>query len=55
VYTNFALFNKVEVTVTAGMHLINKADVIDKGQNEGDSTVSINYDVVAPMADTIVK
>jgi hypothetical protein len=49
------LVNTVVVTITAGMHLINKADVIDKGQNEGDSTVSINYDVVAPRADTIVK
>jgi predicted ThiF/HesA family dinucleotide-utilizing enzyme len=53
--TNFALVNTVVVTITAGMDLINKADVIDKGQNEGHSTVSINYDVVAPKADTIVK
>lgn len=52
-HINFAFVNTV--MVTAGMHLTDKPDVIDKGLNEGDSTVSINYDEVALEEDTIAK
>ena len=49
---NFTLTNMVVVTAAAGIHQVNKADVIDKEQVEGDSAaISIKVDVVG----TIVK
>ena len=51
VNTNFALFNIVVVTAVTNMHSINKADVIDKEQNDWDSTISIIDDVIG----TVIK
>ena len=42
VHTNFALLNKVVFAAT-DMYQISKVNVIDKEQNEVDSTISINY------------
>lgn len=43
VHTNFALLNKVVFAAATDMYQISKVNVIDKEQNEVDSTISINY------------